>query len=178
VSKEILTAEEPEAAYLRGVVRRISAVLERMREPGSWNLSTEAAVAEIQFAVAAAMRRPATNGVVIDDLYRKIGELETAAVDRQVDGKLLRGARSEVADLRAINERLQVEIHELRAAHAAQVAAMPRPEDVDHVLDGDRKFLLGLASSLVLLAEHGATLAPRSVAVWSEHLTALSARLS
>lgn len=146
MSTEIATTEEPEAAHLRGVIRRISAILERMREPGSWNLSTEAAVGEIDGACRAAMRRPATNGTVIDQLYRKIGQLEADALDRTCDDKIRR-AKAEVQ--------------------------APPPVVID-LPAAARAFLASLAGTLNMLAEHGATLKPEIVKVWAAKLDAIS----
>lgn len=94
---QVAEPEEPEAAYLRNQLRRIS-VLANQYELG-----------EIQKIAQAALSRPRTNGAVIDRLRRKVGDLESALIDQEVLQKELDitriGARERQREARAaLNE--------------------------------------------------------------------------
>jgi hypothetical protein len=170
---EVATTEEPEAAYLRSSLRRIQGIVERTKEAGPWNLSTTAGLAEIHNVLADAMKRPATNGAVIDELYRKISALEGAAVDHKIDQQLLSAAKTEADTLREIQRRQGAEVTELRSqlvnARATQAGALDMTEEA-------RKFLSKLAEQLVFLAQHDAPLKMEIAQSWSEQLIALSGK--
>ena len=173
MGKEVETTDEPEAASLRGSIRRIDGILGRMHEQDAWNLGTEAAVGEIRTVVDLAMKRPATNGTVIDELYRKIAKLEGAAVEHGVDVALLSSARTAAETLREIQRRQSAEVSALRGqlaqAHATQSGAIDLADDA-------RAFLAKLAEQLVLLADCSAPIKPEIARSWSDRLVAMSGR--
>lgn len=173
MGKEVETSDEPEAASLRGSIRRINAILGRMIEKGSWNLSTEAAVGEIRTVVDAAMKRPATNGTVIDELYRKIAKLEAASIDHALDVRALSAAKTEADTLREIQRRASAEVSELRAqlvnARASQAGALDMTEE-------SRKWLAKLGEQLLFLAQHEVPVKLEIAQSWSDQLLALAGR--
>lgn len=170
MGREVQTTDEPEAAHLRGVLRRIDGILDRAREQGGWRLSPEAALGELSTVVAEALRRPRTNGAVIDELYAKIAQLEGETIERRVDLQLLHTARSENAQLRQIQQALQAEVTSLRrevgAAHAAQASAIDLAAEA-------RAFLVKLGEQIVFLAEHEVPIKLEIAESWSARLRAI-----
>ncbi len=171
MGKEVEATEEPEAAYLRGALRRIQGVIERTKEAGPWNLSTTAGLAEIATVLDAAMRRPATNGVVIDELYTKIAKLEAAAVDARLDTQAFNAIKTENATLREMHKRISAEASTLRSQLAQEFAK--QSAGIDPAADA-REFLRTLGVHLKMLGEMGAPLKLERAQEWAARLDAIT----
>lgn len=167
---EVKTTDEPEAAHLRGVLRRVSAILDVLR---GGETDAEARVREATAVVEQALARPRTNGRVIDELYDKIATLEGVSVDAKIDRELLQNARNDVVTLRLLNERLQREVSSLRGQLGAAVAVQSGAIDL---ADDARQFLAKLGEQLVFLAQHDAPLKLEIAQSWAMRLTAIAGK--
>lgn len=167
MGKEIETTEEPEAAYLRGVVRRIEGIVERTRETGSWKLAEAEAGAEILKVCATALARPRTNGTVIDQLYERISTLASKAVDQAVDANLVAQVKAENAQLKGAISQLQADAAALRDVAAKSGAGQVAQLDVPGAI---LETLRALAGQIEFLGENELPLRRQIAIKWAATL--------
>jgi len=90
---------EPEAAALRSALRQVLVILTTPPAPAKpikwWQkllpVQPEPRVAGATEVIRRALKRPRTNGGVIDELERENGDLRSAVIDLEIELKMVKG---------------------------------------------------------------------------------------
>jgi hypothetical protein len=99
--------DEPEAAYLRNVIRKVRVLSDGAREDADASAAAHNVLSTLVAICDETLKRPRTNGKVIDDLQRKLGDAKSIEID-------LMAARREQGVMQAQIQSLTDEVSRLR----------------------------------------------------------------